>query len=153
MISHFIVCLALAAPSTRFHILMVIYCCLPKKKKKKMVIYCYCILTDWHCFFFQFSGSTFFGRSSGSLRRGAVSGSREGDDSDPARARTPEASPGTLHKISGGKRPLPLVGSSDPKHSSGKNNPTSKNLESTLKGIESLHFDDEERVHYWILLV
>lgn len=98
------------------------------------------------------SGSTFFGRSSGSQRRGAVSGSREGftagDDSDPARARTPEASPGTLNKISGGQRPVPLVGSSDPKHSSGKNNPNSKSFESTLKGIESLHFDDEEKVHY-----
>lgn len=98
------------------------------------------------------SGSTFFGRSSGSLRRGAVSGSHETftarDDSDPPRARTPEASPGTLHKISSGQRPSPLGGSSDPKHSSGKNNPNSKNFESTLKGIESLHFDDEEKGHY-----
>lgn len=99
------------------------------------------------------SGSSFLGRSSGSLRRGALSGSREtftpGTDSDPARVRASEASPGTIHKISSVQRSSPFGGSSDPKHSSsGKNNPTTKNLESTLKGIESLNFDDEEKATY-----
>ncbi|CAA2969961.1 casein kinase 1-like protein 2 [Olea europaea var. sylvestris] len=99
------------------------------------------------------SGSTFLGRSSGSLRRGAVSGSRDtftmGNESDPTRSRTPEASPGTMHKISSGQRSSPLGGSSDPKHaSSGRNNSSTRNYESTIKGIENLNFDDEERVHY-----
>ncbi|KAK6151966.1 hypothetical protein DH2020_014601 [Rehmannia glutinosa] len=102
--------------------------------------------------FLQLSSSTFFGRSSGTLRRPAVSGSREtftlGNDSDLTRSRTPEASPATLNKISTGQRTSPLGGSSDPKHtSSGRNNPSIKNYDSTIKGIESLHFDDEERFH------
>ncbi|KAK4483667.1 hypothetical protein RD792_010868 [Penstemon davidsonii] len=96
------------------------------------------------------SSSSFFGRSSGSLRRGAVSGSREtftlANDSEPTRSRTPEASPATANKISSGQRNSPLGGTSDPKlTSSGRNNSTSKNYDSTIKGIEGLHFDDEER--------
>lgn len=100
------------------------------------------------------SNSTFFGRSSGSLRRPAVSGSREtftlGNESDPTRSRTPEASPATVNKISSGQRTSPFGGSSDPKQhtSSGRNNNSStKNFDSTIKGIENLHFDDEERFH------
>ncbi|KAG8367216.1 hypothetical protein BUALT_Bualt16G0049500 [Buddleja alternifolia] len=94
------------------------------------------------------SSSTFFGMSSGSLRRGAASGSRDtftlGNDSDPTRSRTPEASPATLNKISSGQRSSPLGGSSDPRHtSSGRNNASIKNYDSTIKGIEGLHFDDE----------
>ncbi|KAK4391813.1 Casein kinase-like protein 2 [Sesamum angolense] len=97
------------------------------------------------------SSSTFFGRSSGTLRRTAVSGSREtfnlGNDSEPTRSRTPEASPATVNKISSGQRTSPLGGSSEPKHtSSGRNNTSIKNYDSAIKGIESLHFDDEERV-------
>ncbi|KAL6974818.1 non-specific serine,threonine protein kinase [Sarracenia purpurea var. burkii] len=82
------------------------------------------------------------GRSSGSLRQGAVSSSRDGmvvsNESDPIRTRTAEASPGTFQKTPSGQR----------SSSSVRNNPGMKNYESTLKGIESLHFDDEERVHY-----
>lgn len=92
------------------------------------------------------------GRSSGSLRRGLVSGSREtftmGNDSDPTHSRTPEVSPGTMHKLSGGHRSSPLGGSSDPRYaSSGRNTSGIKNYETTIKGIEALHFDDEERAH------
>ncbi|KAL1563332.1 Casein kinase 1-like protein 2, variant 2 [Salvia divinorum] len=98
------------------------------------------------------SNSTFCGRSSGTLRRGTVSGSREtftlGNDSDPSRSRTPEASPATANKTSSGQRSFPLGGSSNAKHtSSGMNNSGIKNYDSTIKGIESLHFDDEERFH------
>ncbi|KAL6496516.1 Casein kinase 1-like protein 2 [Orobanche gracilis] len=98
------------------------------------------------------SSSIFFGRSSGTLRRTAVSGSREtftlGNDSDPTRSRTPEASPATLNKVFSGQRTSPLGGSSDPKRtSSGRNHPSVKNYDSAIKGIESLHFDDEERFH------
>ncbi|XP_049413004.1 casein kinase 1-like protein 2 isoform X1 [Solanum stenotomum] len=98
------------------------------------------------------SSSTFLGRPSGSLRQGLVSGSREtftmGNDSDPTHSRMPEASPATMHKISGGHRSSLLGGSSDPRYaSSSKNTSGIKNYESALKGIETLHFDDEERAH------
>ncbi|KAL3825305.1 hypothetical protein ACJIZ3_021334 [Penstemon smallii] len=95
------------------------------------------------------SSSTFFGRSTGSsLRRGAVSASREtftlGNESDPTRSRTSEASPATATKLSSGQRSSPVVGSSDLKNtSSARNISSSKNYDSTIKGIESLHFDDE----------
>ncbi|CAL5442831.1 unnamed protein product [Camellia sinensis] len=90
------------------------------------------------------SSSFFLGRSSGSLRRAAVSSSRDGvvmgNESDQVRSRT---------KISSGQRSSSVGGSSDPKRpSSGRNTSGMKNYESTLKGIETLHFDDEERVHY-----
>ncbi|KAJ8568723.1 hypothetical protein K7X08_030945 [Anisodus acutangulus] len=95
------------------------------------------------------SSSTFMGRSSGSMRRGLVSGSREtftmGNDSDPTHSRTPDASPATMREIPGGHRSSPLGGSSDPRYAS--NTYGAKNYESTLKGIETLHFDDEERTH------
>ncbi|CAN4084793.1 unnamed protein product [Withania somnifera] len=98
------------------------------------------------------SSSTFLGRSSASLRQGLVSGSREtsamGNDSDPTVSRTPEASPGTMPKISGSHRSSLLGGSSDPRYaSSGKNTSGIKNYESTIRGIETLHFDEEEKAH------
>ncbi|CAN4103780.1 unnamed protein product [Withania somnifera] len=98
------------------------------------------------------SSSIFLGRSSGSLRQGLVCGSREtfttGNDSDPTHSCTPEASLATMHKISGGHRNSLLGGSSDPRYaSSGKNTSGIKNYESTLIGIETLHFDDEEKAH------
>ncbi|KAL3623622.1 Casein kinase 1-like protein 2 [Castilleja foliolosa] len=101
------------------------------------------------------SSSSFFGRSSAGtvlLRRPAVSGSREtftmGNDSDPARSRAPEASPATVNKILSAQKTSPLGGPSDPKQaSSGRTNPNLKNYDSAIKGIESLRFDDEERLH------
>ncbi|PSS01990.1 Casein kinase 1-like protein [Actinidia chinensis var. chinensis] len=89
------------------------------------------------------SSSTFLGRSSGSLRRAAVSSSRDGvtggNESDVVRSGT---------KVSSGQRSSPIGGSSDPKHSSsGRISSGMKNYESALKGIESLNFDDEKRVH------
>ncbi|XP_030465263.2 casein kinase 1-like protein 2 isoform X1 [Syzygium oleosum] len=97
------------------------------------------------------SSSTFLGRSGGSSRRAAISSSREafiGAESDSHRARTTEASPGAVRKISSGQRSSP-VGSSDPRHaSSGRNAVHLKNYENALKGIERLHFDSDERVHF-----
>ncbi|XP_057468214.1 casein kinase 1-like protein 12 [Actinidia eriantha] len=89
------------------------------------------------------SSSTFLGRSSGSLRRAAASSSRDGvtlgNESDVVRSGT---------KVSSGQRSSPIGGSSDPKHSSsGRISSGMKNYESALKGIESLNFDDEKRVH------
>ncbi|KAJ4708678.1 Casein kinase [Melia azedarach] len=99
------------------------------------------------------SSSNFMGRSGGSSRRAAaVSSSRDAfvaSETDPQRSRTAaEASPGAMHRISSGQRSSP-VGSSDPKRtSSGRNTAHIKNYETTLKGIEGLHFDSDERVHY-----
>ncbi|RVW43973.1 Casein kinase 1-like protein 2 [Vitis vinifera] len=99
------------------------------------------------------SSSHFLGRSSGSSRRAAVSSSRDaaimGSESDPSRAHTTEASPGAaVRRISSGQRSSP-VGSSDPKRtSSGRNITNIKNYESTIRGIENLNFDNDERVHY-----
>ncbi|KAK6941363.1 hypothetical protein RJ641_026740 [Dillenia turbinata] len=97
------------------------------------------------------SSSNFMGRSSGSSRRAAVSSSRDalnvGSDSDPSR-RTIEASPGALRKVSSTQRSSPAR-SSDPKRSaSARHASTIKNYESTLKGIEGLRFDNDDKVQY-----
>ncbi|KAF6157221.1 hypothetical protein GIB67_041682 [Kingdonia uniflora] len=96
------------------------------------------------------SSSTLLGRSGGSSsRRAAVSSSRDAIiESDLSRSRTTEASPGTFRKISSGQRNMP-AGSSEPKRtSSGRLITNMKNYESTLKGIESLTFDGDERLPY-----
>ncbi|KAA8541661.1 hypothetical protein F0562_022813 [Nyssa sinensis] len=99
------------------------------------------------------SGSNFL-RASGSSRRPAVSSSRDpvivGSESDPSRLRATDASPGTLRKISSAapQRSSPVV-SADNKRSSSSRNPSNiKNFESTLKGIEGLHFNGDEKLHY-----
>ncbi|KAH7572116.1 hypothetical protein ACOSP7_015138 [Xanthoceras sorbifolium] len=99
------------------------------------------------------SSSNFLGRSGGgsSRRAAAVSSSRDaliGSEIDPQRTRTTEASPGAMHRISSGQRGSP-VGSAEHKRTpSGRNTSHIKNYETTLKGIEGLHFDGDERVHY-----
>ncbi|OAY82356.1 Casein kinase I isoform delta-like [Ananas comosus] len=97
------------------------------------------------------SSSTFLGRSSGSSRRAAVSSSRDvaGPEIDQSRTRTTDASPGTFRKLSGPQRSSPPVGSAEPKRSSsGRHSSNIRNYESTLKGIEGLNFDGDERVKY-----
>ncbi|KAL8102605.1 hypothetical protein AgCh_027211 [Apium graveolens] len=94
------------------------------------------------------ASSNILGRSSGSFRRSAVSSGREtynlGKESDPTHSGTTDASPGTMQKTSSGQRSSPLGRSSDLKYtSSGKNNSSTKNYETSLKGIESLRFDEE----------
>ncbi|KAK1312252.1 Casein kinase I isoform delta-like [Acorus calamus] len=106
----------------------------------------------------SFSNPNFLGRSSGSSRRAAVSSSRDvmtgsSDVDMMTRPRTTDASPGAaFRKISSGQRSSPVSGSAEqPKRSSsGRNNTSSniKNYESTLKGIECLNFDTDERLHY-----
>lgn len=96
------------------------------------------------------SGSTFMGRSSGSSRRAAVSSSRNvvsGSDNDLSRPRTTEASPGALRKVATGQRSSP-ISSLDAKRTSSSRNANIKNFESTLKGIEGLNFENEERLQY-----
>ncbi|KAK1414235.1 hypothetical protein QVD17_29977 [Tagetes erecta] len=71
-------------------------------------------------------------QSSGSSRRPGVSASRE---PEPSHGRTTDASPSALRRFpSTGRRSSPVV-SSDHKQSN-----NIKNFESTLKGIEGLHF-------------
>ncbi|XP_072995300.1 casein kinase 1-like protein 2 [Typha latifolia] len=96
------------------------------------------------------SSSTFLGRSSGSSRRAVVSSSRDitGSELDASRTRTTDASPGTLRKVSGPQRSSP-AGYPEPKQSSsGRHSSNIKNYESTLKGIEGLSFDTDERNQY-----
>lgn len=99
----------------------------------------------------QLSSSNFL-RSSGSSRRAAVSSSRDavivGSESDLSRPQTSDLSPGTLGKISSGQRSSPVVPSENNRTSSGRNISNVKTLESTLRGIESLHFNNDERVQY-----
>ncbi|KAF7843530.1 casein kinase 1-like protein 2 [Senna tora] len=86
-------------------------------------------------------------RSSGSQRRGAVSSSRDGgvvsSETEHSRPLAVEASPGALRKVSGTQRSSPIISSEHNRTSSGRNTSNTKNFESTLRGIESLHFNDE----------
>ncbi|OAY27107.1 casein kinase 1-like protein 1 [Manihot esculenta] len=99
--------------------------------------------------------SALMGRASRSSRQAAaVSTSRDmfiGNETDPQRSRTTDASPGTMHKISSGQRSPPrgTAAAADPRRSSTTRNATQmKAYETTLKGIESLNFDSDEKVHY-----
>ncbi|PWA97787.1 Protein kinase, ATP binding site-containing protein [Artemisia annua] len=76
------------------------------------------------------SSSGLTGRASGSMRRSS--------DVDPTgRSRIPETR----------QRSSPQAGSSDPRNASaGKNVAATKKYETTLKGMESLNFEDDERV-------
>lgn len=96
--------------------------------------------------FMQLSSSN-FPVSSGSTRRAAVSSSRDavivGSETDMSRPQTTEASSGAFRKISSGQRSSPIVSSEHNRTTSSRNIPNAKNLESTLRGIESLHFNNE----------
>ncbi|KAL6609488.1 hypothetical protein ACP70R_039457 [Stipagrostis hirtigluma subsp. patula] len=99
----------------------------------------------------MFSSSTFLGRSSGSSRRPAVSSSRElSTEADQARSRTTDASPGAFQR-SGAPRWSPqMPDSSDGRRSSSgrQHSSNAKNYESTIRGIQGLNFDGDDRVHY-----
>lgn len=94
-----------------------------------------------------------FLRSGGSSRRAAISSrdatSRDaaafGSEADP---RITDANPGAFQKISSGQRSSPVVSSENRHTSSGRNTSNIRNFESTLRGIESLNFNKDERVHY-----
>ncbi|KAG8388402.1 hypothetical protein BUALT_Bualt02G0122200 [Buddleja alternifolia] len=85
----------------------------------------------------ELSSSNIF-RQIGSSRRPAVSSSRDPDIS----------ATDSFHKNIP-QRSSPLVPSEHKRSSSATRNPTNmKNFESTLKGMESLNFGNDERVHY-----
>ncbi|CAL4963088.1 unnamed protein product [Urochloa decumbens] len=92
--------------------------------------------------------STFLGRSSGSLRRPAVSSSRATGEAE-IRSRTPDTSPGTFQRNAPPRRPSQTLEYADPRlSSSGRLMPNTKNYESTLRGIQGLNFDANDRIHY-----
>ncbi|KAL4333169.1 hypothetical protein GQ457_07G031160 [Hibiscus cannabinus] len=89
------------------------------------------------------AGSNFL-RSSGSSRRAAISSSHDVaaitvGDCEPPRLRTIDATAGSLQKISSERRNSP-ISSENKRQSSGRNKSNVKNMESALRGIESLHF-------------
>lgn len=100
----------------------------------------------------QLSSSNFLSRTGGSSRRAAaVSSGRDaiaGSEADQQRTRTAEASPGAVHKIPSGQRSSPVSSSEHKRAPSGRNSSHTKNYESTLKGIEGLNFESDERVQY-----
>jgi casein kinase 1 len=98
-----------------------------------------------------FSSSTFLGRSGGSSRRPVVSSSRElrSSEAEPSRSRTPDASPGTFQRNAAPRRSPLTLEYSDPRHSSSARHASnSKNYESTIRGIQGLNFDANDRIHY-----
>lgn len=98
--------------------------------------------------YMQLSSSNF--RSSGSTRRGVVSSSRDatvGNETEPSHPLTVDASQGALRKISGAQRSSPIMPFEHNRTSSGRNTSNMKNYESTIRGIETLNFNDE-RLQY-----
>uniref|UniRef100_A0A0D9V247 non-specific serine/threonine protein kinase n=1 Tax=Leersia perrieri TaxID=77586 RepID=A0A0D9V247_9ORYZ len=96
-----------------------------------------------------FSGSTMLSRPSG-LRRAVVSSSRElqNNEGEPSRSHTPDASPGTFQRSALPRRSSQMLDYSDPRHSSSGRQPPNKNYESTIRGIQGLNFDGNDRIHY-----
>ncbi|XP_039018717.1 casein kinase 1-like protein 1 isoform X2 [Hibiscus syriacus] len=93
----------------------------------------------------------FLGQSGGSsTRRVAVSSSRDafaGSEVNPPRSHAAYASPGALQK--GSSRQRSPVEPVYPKRTmSARNTSHVKNYEAVLKGIEGLHFESDERIHY-----
>ncbi|CAK8564029.1 unnamed protein product [Lathyrus sativus] len=97
------------------------------------------------------SSANVLGQSSGSSRRVAVSSSRDafvGAESD-VRTRTAEASPGAAHRTFGGQRGS-SIGSSDPQRAirAVRNASQSNNYESSVRRMEGLRLENDERTHY-----
>lgn len=89
-----------------------------------------------------------FLRSGGSSRRAAIYSRDAAAFGSEADHRITDANHGTFQKISGGQRSSPAVSSENRRTSSGKNTSNIRNFDSTLRGIESLSFGNDERVHY-----
>ncbi|KAL5221880.1 hypothetical protein ABZP36_026593 [Zizania latifolia] len=97
-----------------------------------------------------FSSSTILGRSSGSSRRPVVSSNRElqSSEAEPSRSRTPDASPGTFQRSVPPRRSSQMLDYSDPRYSSSGRHASSKNYESTIRGIQGLNFDADDKIQY-----
>ncbi|XVF26988.1 hypothetical protein REPUB_Repub14bG0068000 [Reevesia pubescens] len=92
------------------------------------------------------SGSNFL-HARGFSRQAAVSSSRDAaitvGDSEPSRLRNLDASAGQLPKIPSGQRRLPVLSAENKQSPTGRNTSNIKNVESALRGIESLHFSND----------
>jgi casein kinase 1 len=101
------------------------------------------------------------GRSSGSSRRPAVSSSRDpSTDAEQARSRTTDASPGGTFQRSAPRWSPQQADSSDAannnnrrsssggRHLSSSSANAAKNYESTVRGIQGLNFDGDDRNNY-----
>ena len=92
------------------------------------------------------SSSNFF-RPSGSARQTAILSSRDaavGSEAEPSsRPLTLDSSQGALRKSSGAQRSSHIMSSEQNRISSGRNTSNINNLDSTVRGIESLNFNDE----------
>ncbi|CAI8607983.1 unnamed protein product [Vicia faba] len=90
--------------------------------------------------------SNFF-RPSGSARQNAISSNRDAvvdSETEPSsRPPTQDPSQGAIRKSSGAQRSSHIMSSEHNRVSSGRNTSNIKNLDSTLRGIESLHLNDE----------
>ncbi|KAL0554230.1 hypothetical protein IC582_008147 [Cucumis melo] len=88
-------------------------------------------------------------QSSGSSRRAAIASTQDiallGCESDPTRLGIPDPSFGAVHKISSAQRHSPA---DQNRSTSARNISGIRNFESTLRGIESLHFNQDEKVQY-----
>lgn len=72
-----------------------------------------------------------------------------GDAADLSRSRiTMDTSPGALRKIPSAQRSAPIGSAEQIRVSSSRHSSNIKNYESTLKGIEGLRFDKEEKVEW-----
>ncbi|EES00938.1 casein kinase I [Sorghum bicolor] len=97
-----------------------------------------------------FASSSILGRSSGSLRRPAVPSSRVPTSEALLRSRTPDGSPGSFqrnaptHRTSQTHEYLDRSGVS----LSGRLMPNTKHYESTLRSIQGLNVDANDRIHY-----
>lgn len=80
---------------------------------------------------------------------GMVSGGDTAEPSALSRSRiTMDTSPGVMRKIPSAQRSSPIVSAEQMRVSSGRHSSNIKNYESTLKGIEGLRFDKEEKVEW-----
>ncbi|CAK9324713.1 unnamed protein product [Citrullus colocynthis] len=91
-------------------------------------------------------------RSSGSSRRAAIASSQDlahlGCETDPSRIPVTDPSLGAVHKISSAQRHIPVLPADQNRTTSTRNTSGIRNFESTLRGIESLHFNQDEKVQY-----
>lgn len=102
------------------------------------------------CIYLQLPGVASLGRST---RQSGIYTSRvaftDRNELDIPRSCITDDSPGKMPKISGVQRGSSFSSSLNPKHaSSRKVDSNLKNYETTLRGIDSLHFGEEERRQY-----
>lgn len=98
----------------------------------------------------QLSGSNFFGWSTGSSKRTPVSNMMHGSEAETSRRYGgAEAIIGGLRKVSNTQKSSHVASTKQkpPSTGTGRQN-NSKDFDSTLKGIEAIHLENDERHRY-----